>query len=183
MCVALHTCNSVKEKKKKTLSVGNILTIQFGGGLFEEFLCSGAHFSRHKEDMRLSLGTNIFHQMIVVLGPLFLLSMRRDKNGDVFVSYFHRALRTLSLFLPAEPVLLSVLVVSARSVWLSSLQTAPAFQFPPSFSQPQPGSPAFALFLNAVFAGNKNKNSEIDPNFDSRSALVTASEVYNTCLL
>lgn len=65
-----------------------------------------------------------------------------------------------SLFLPAEPVLLFVLVASARSVLLSSLQTAPSFQFPPSFSQPQPESPVFAQFLCGVFAGNKKIQEE-----------------------
>lgn len=45
-----------------------------------EFLCSGAHFSRHEEDMRLSLGANILHQMIIVLGPLLLL-LTRDGKG------------------------------------------------------------------------------------------------------
>lgn len=38
-----------------------------------KFLCSGAHFARHEEDMRLSLGSNIFHQVTIVLGPLLLL--------------------------------------------------------------------------------------------------------------
>lgn len=45
-----------------------------------EFLCSGAHFSRHEEDMRLSLGANILHQMIIVLGPLLLLLTRGGKG-------------------------------------------------------------------------------------------------------
>lgn len=65
----------------------------------------------------------------------------------------------LSFYLPAEPVLLFVLVVSAHSVWLSFLQTTPAFQFPPSFSQPQPESRVFAQFLCGVFARN-GKNRE-----------------------
>lgn len=61
----------------------------------------------------------------------------------------------LGLFLPAEPVLLFVLVVSARSVLLSALQTAPSFQFPPSSSQPQPETLVFAQFLIGVFAENR----------------------------
>lgn len=45
-----------------------------------EFLCGGAHFSRHEEDVRLSLGADILHQVIVVLGPLLLL-LTRDGTG------------------------------------------------------------------------------------------------------
>lgn len=67
---------------KHIKQMDKILTIQFFGGLFEEFVCSGAHFSRHKEDVRLSLGTNIFHQMSIVLGPLLLLSRRKRREGS-----------------------------------------------------------------------------------------------------
>lgn len=58
----------------------------------------------------------------------------------------------LSIFLPAELILLFVPVVSAQSVWLSSLRIAPSFQSPLSSSQPQPESQASAQSLYAVFA-------------------------------
>jgi len=57
-----------------------------------------------------------------------------------------------STFLPAEQVRLSVPVVSAQSVWLSSLQTAPSFHSPPSFSLPQPEPRASAQSLNVALA-------------------------------
>lgn len=43
-----------------------------------EFLCGGAHFSRQVKDMRLGLCTNIFHQTIIVVCPLVLLSRKKD---------------------------------------------------------------------------------------------------------
>lgn len=44
-----------------------------------EFLRGGAHFSRQIKDMRLGLCTNIFHQTIIVVCPLLLLSRKEDK--------------------------------------------------------------------------------------------------------
>lgn len=43
-----------------------------------EFLCGGAHFSGQIKDMRLGLRTNIFHQTIIVMSPLLLLSGKKD---------------------------------------------------------------------------------------------------------
>lgn len=57
-----------------------------------------------------------------------------------------------NIFLPAELIRLSVPVISAQSVWLSSLQRAPSFHSPPSFSQLQPESRASARSLNVAFA-------------------------------
>lgn len=54
-------------------------TIEFLCGVFKEFLCGGAHFSRQIEDMRLGLGTNVFHQLIIMVGPLLLLPMEDEK--------------------------------------------------------------------------------------------------------
>lgn len=61
-------------------------------------------------------------------------------------------METWCIFLPAELILLSVPAVAAQSVWLSSLQTAPSFQSPPSFSQPRPEPRASARSLYAAFA-------------------------------
>lgn len=58
----------------------------------------------------------------------------------------------VSIFLPAELIPLSAPVVSAQSVWLSSLQTAPSSHSPPSSSQPQPEPRASARSLYVAFA-------------------------------
>lgn len=71
-------------------------------------------------------------------------------------------METWCIFLPAEPILLSVPAVSAQSVWLSSLQTTPSFQSPPSFSQPQPEPRAFARSLYAAFAEEAKEKMDID---------------------
>ena len=72
------------------------------------------------------------------------------------------------IFLPAELILLFVPVVSAQSVWLSSLQRAPSFQSLLSSSQPQPESQASAQSLYAVFAvGREDRETglQISPIF------------------
>lgn len=33
--------------------------------------------------MRLGLGTNVFHQMIIVVGPLLLLSTEKDEVNEI----------------------------------------------------------------------------------------------------
>lgn len=125
--------------------------------------------------MRLGLGTNVFHQTIIVVGPLLLLSTEKDEVNEIsneslqtlqspiqpFYFLFLMSLVStspklvLSICLQAELIPLSVPVISAQSVWLSSLQTAPSFQSPPSFSLPQPESRASARSLYVVFAVEK----------------------------
>lgn len=67
-------------------------------------------------------------------------------------------------FLPAELVRLSVPAVSAQSVWLSALQTAPSFHSPPFFSPPQPEPRASVQSLNVAFAvGTEAEDREMRP--------------------
>ena len=60
-------------------------------------------------------------------------------------------------FLPAELVRPSAPVVSAQSVWLSFLQTAPSFHSPPFSSPFQPEPRASARSLCASFAADKRE--------------------------
>lgn len=62
------------------------LTVQFFGGLIEEFLCGGAHFPRHIEDVGFGFGANVFHQTNIVAGPLLLLSIERETIREFLIT-------------------------------------------------------------------------------------------------